>query len=188
MSLNIDLDHINSILKTLLSDHRYDHSLRVSHEACLLAKHYHVDMDKVSLAGLIHDAAKEIDVFNSHLAFTDDHIVIYKNYPAVGHAFVLDVVIPAYFGSLPDDVIQAAMWHTSGKENMTDSEKIIFIADFIEPQRPYPQRLEVSKLAYESLDKAVFEIASFKLHHLLNDRKSIYSKLVDCYNFYNYIK
>ena len=63
MSLNIDFDHIKSILKTLLSEHRYDHSLRVSHEAYLLAQHYHVDLDKVALAGLIHDAAKEIDVF-----------------------------------------------------------------------------------------------------------------------------
>ena len=188
MSLNIDLGHIKSVLKTLLSDYRYDHSLRVSQEAYLLAKRYHLDVENISLAGLIHDAAKEIDVFNSQLPFRDEHILMYKNYPAVGHAFALDVVIPSYFGALSDDVIQSAMWHTSGKEKMTDSEKIIFIADFIEPQRSYPERLEVSKLAYESLDKAVFEIASFKLQHLLKDRKSIYSKLVDCYNFYNYIK
>ena len=77
------------------------------------------------------------------------------------------------------------MWHTTGKADMSDLEKIVFIADFIEPNRTVENRQFIYDLAYQSLDKAVFEIAFFKLNFLLKSRKSIYSKLVDCYNFYS---
>ncbi len=185
-NLNIDLGYVKDALKTLLSTHRYEHSIRVSHECFLLSKHYKIDDSQAVLVGLIHDAAKEMDVFQTDLNFTEFHTSIYKKYPAIGHAFVLDVVVPAYFKGIPSIIIQAAMWHTTGKAAMSDLEKIIFIADFIEPKRSYKIRQMVYDLAYVSLEKAVFEIACFKLNSLLGKRKSIYSMLVDCYNFYNY--
>ena len=177
-------DVIKETLKSLVSDFRYEHSLRVAKESLDLARHYQLNSDDAFVAGLIHDSAKEITVFESDLNLSEFHLSLYESFPAVAHAFVLDVVVSAYFSDISDTVIQAAMWHTTGKAAMSDLEKVVFIADFIEPFRKASNRQFVYDLAYQSLDKAVFEIASFKLNFLLESRQSIYSTLLDCYNFY----
>ena len=184
-SLKVDFDCVKTTLKSLLSDYRYEHTLRVAKESALLASHYSINSDYAFLAGLIHDAAKELDISQLDLNFTDFHLSLYQSFPAIAHAFVLDVVVPAYFLDVPTIITEAAVWHTTGKADMSDLEKIVFIADFIEPNRTIENRQFIYDLAYQSLDKAVFEIAFFKLNFLLKSRKSIYSKLVDCYNFYN---
>ena len=107
-------DVIKETLKSLISDFRYEHSLRVAKESLDLARYYQLNSDDAFVAGLIHDAAKEITVFESDLNFSEFHLSLYKSFPEVAHAFVLDVVVATYFSDISDTVIQAAMWHTKG--------------------------------------------------------------------------
>jgi len=183
--LRYDLDQIKDTLQSLITNKRYQHSLRVGDVCKSLADHYNYDIDKAYLAGLIHDAAKDLDPFTSDISLTDFQKSLYENFTPVAHAFALSSVVDRCFFNIPEDIIQSAQWHTTGKENMTLLEKIVFVADFIEPERFYFERNVVENLAYQSLDKAVGYIAWFKLNYLVTAREPIYLKLLDCYNFYN---
>jgi len=183
--LRYDLDQIKETLQSLITKKRYQHSLRVADASSRLATHYNYDTNKAYLAGLIHDAAKDLDPFTSDIPLSDFQKSLYENFTPVAHAFALSSVVDRYFFNIPEDIIQSAQWHTTGKENMTLLEKIVFVADFIEPERLYSERSTVESLAYESLDKAVGYIAWFKLNYLVTSREPIYLKLLDCYNFYN---
>ena len=80
--------------------------------------------------------------------------------------------------------VVSAQWHTTGKKDMSPLEKIIFISDFIEPERRHAERDSIHDLAYTSLDKAVFQVAYQKLKYLLAKQEAVFPKLLDCYNFY----
>ena len=175
---------ITETLTTLISKKRFEHSTRVAKKAQELAGVHHLDIDKAYVCGLIHDCAKELSPTSSDVEYDKEHIALYASYPAVWHSFVIKPVCKYYFGDISEDVLDAAMYHTTGKSNMSDLQKIIFVADFLEPLRVIQHRDFFESLAVSSLDKAVFEVALAKLKWLLTSKLSIHPNLFDCYNFY----
>jgi predicted HD superfamily hydrolase involved in NAD metabolism len=181
----MDIQLIQNTLTTLISQNRYEHSVRVAELMFQLAQKYGVNPNKAYLAGLIHDCAKEMSPTSSAVCFDDQEIALYETFPEVWHAFVVKAVGIHYFGTISEDVLDSAMYHTTGKANMNVFQKIMFVADFLEPGRRLDGRKHVDVALKISLDKAVFEISVFKLQDLLNQKRSIHSNLFDCYNFYN---
>lgn len=171
-------------LKTILSQYRYEHSIRVAKMAADLASVYEVDNQIAYCSGLIHDCAKEISIEFLGIDFNSEEISLYQQYPEVWHSLVVKKVSCYFFGELPQEITQAATWHTTGRSNMTMLDKIIFVADFIEPGRKHMNKDEVREVAFKSLDKGVFLVAYYKLLYLLQQKRSIYTSLLDCYNFY----
>src|SRR5699024_7141166 len=126
--------------------------------AVSLANYYKVDTEQVEVAALYHDYYK--DVSNEEL------IAYIKQYnlPSIlltydkelWHGPVAAKVVKELHDDISEDVYHAIYYHTTGRPHMSMIEKIIFIADYIEPNRQFPGIEEVRTAAYETIDDAVF--------------------------------
>ena len=153
---------IKKELKELLSKDRYKHTVGVRYTAMCLGMKYEVDLDLCEMAGLLHDCGKAMSDKEKIEVCKKADIPISeaenKN-PSLLHA-----KIGAYYALYKYDIdnpyiIDAIRYHTTGRPNMSLLEKIIFVADYIEPGRNMAPNLGViRKIAFEDLDVAVFLI------------------------------
>ncbi|MCI9388035.1 MAG: bis(5'-nucleosyl)-tetraphosphatase (symmetrical) YqeK [Lachnospiraceae bacterium] len=167
---------IKKYLKKHLTKERYQHTLGVAHTAVAMAMRYNPDtsnaefIKRAETAGLLHDCAKCMD--------NDKKIKICEknNIPCsdfeISHPYLLHGKVGAYiaqnkFDILDEDILQAITWHTTGRPEMSLLEKIIFIADYIEPSRnPIPELDVIRQLAFVDIDKAMEKILSNTLKFL----------------------
>lgn len=152
-------DKIREYIEKNLSQKRYEHSLLVAKEGERLAVKYGENPEKAYLAGLIHDCAKELDeedvIYRFKKYKREDVLKRYTNQLLHGP---LAALMMQYEFEIDDDEIFDAVWyHTTGKEDMPTLSKIIYLADFIEPNREFDGVEEVRTLAEESLDKAILK-------------------------------
>lgn len=167
---------IKKYLKKHLTKERYQHTLGVAYTAVAMAMRYNPDtsnaelIKRAEIAGLLHDCAKCMD--------NDKKIKICEknNIPCsdfeISHPYLLHGKVGAYiaknkFNILDEDILQAITWHTTGRPEMSLLEKIIFIADYIEPSRnPIPELDVIRQLAFVDIDKAMEKILSNTLKFL----------------------
>lgn len=154
-----EIDAINARLHSVLTPKRYKHTQGVAQEALQLAKRYDIDSDKAYLAGLLHDCAKcltdeeKLELCDKYGLILDD---ILKSQPDLTHSFLGAKIAEKEYGINDNEILDAIAYHTTGRPNMSMLEKIIFIADYIEPNRDYFQGLDkVRELAYKDINKAV---------------------------------
>lgn len=146
-------EEILNWLKANLSEHRYLHSTGCAKSAVELAKKFGLDEKKAYIAGLLHDCAKNltkedtIDIIKGHLPDVGECEL--ANYKTL-HAPVSAYLARKEFGIDDEEILSAIRWHTLGKLNMTDFEKIIFLADKIEP---HTRDLEYRKLVLSILEE-----------------------------------
>jgi predicted HD superfamily hydrolase involved in NAD metabolism len=181
------LSDIKAIIKDSVSEGRYLHILRVADTARKLAEFWGVDGDKAYLAGILHDAAKRLspnDIMALGITLDDYLDDVFNEYPKVWHALISDVYCLHRFGIEDTDVLDASKWHTTGKANMSILAQIIFIADYIEPERGVKPRAYIETLAYRHLGQAVFALSTVSLHHLLIQGWAFHPNTVECRNFY----
>ena len=149
---------IEEYLKKNLKATRYKHSLGVRDSAVLLAKKYKVDQEKARLAGLIHDCAKNLkdEEILSLVKEQDLEIceVCFKS-PQIMHGLAGAIVAKNVFNVIDEEVLNAITYHTTGRKDMTALEKIIFLADFIEPGRDFFGVEDLRVLAYKDLERAM---------------------------------
>lgn len=146
-----------TILKGLLKEERYIHSLGVRDMAVTLAEIYGADVKKAEIAGLLHDNAKNLDEQKKRcieLAAEVDGVE-WEN-PALLHAKLGAETAKCFFGICDKEIIEAIKWHTVGKENMSLLEKIVFVADLVEENRTYPDAAPLRELAKINLDEALY--------------------------------
>lgn len=131
----MDYTKILEWLKNNLNEKRYIHTLGTADCAKELAKQFKLNQDKAYLAGLLHDCAKcfpnekLLDVIHKHLDVEECEMLNYKTL----HAPVSAYIAETEFKITDKEILSAIRWHTLGKLDMTDFEKIVFIADKIEP-------------------------------------------------------
>lgn len=131
----MDYTKILEWLKNNLNEKRYIHTLGTADCAKELAKQFKLNQDKAYLAGLLHDCAKcfpnekLLDIIHKHLDVEECEMLNYKTL----HAPVSAYVAETEFKITDKEILSAIRWHTLGKLDMTDFEKIVFIADKIEP-------------------------------------------------------
>lgn len=154
-----EIELIKAKLHYTLTPNRYRHTIGVAKECVQLAKRYGADSDKAYMAGLLHDCAKcmtdeeKLNLCDKYGMVLDD---ILKKQPDLTHSFLGAEVAKREYGITDEEILNAIAYHTTGRENMTLLEKIVFIADYIEPNREYFDGLdEVRELAYKDIDKAV---------------------------------
>ncbi len=176
------------LLKSLISQNRLEHSINVANLAKKLAIHYDSDPEQAYSAGLIHDCAKDLDPQHPSISFSEQETDLYQDFPAIWHAIVLEKVSSFYFPSIDRSIASAAKWHSTGTADMSLLAKLIFVADYIEPSRGFPDRASLYDLAFNDLNCCVFEIARSSLFYLLSQKVSIYNELLHCYNFYHQYK
>lgn len=144
-------------LKSMISKNRYIHSKGVSETAVKMAELYGADTEKARIAGLLHDCAKgfslgeaikKCDEFGLKVSDID------KSSTALLHAPLGVKIAEAEFGITDREILNAIAYHTVAGENMSVLDKIIYLADMIEPSRDFPDVETHRKLAFEDLDKA----------------------------------
>jgi len=149
------MDCIREYIENNYSDSRKKHTFAVYDVAKSLAKHYGADEEKAGTAALFHDmfrgvAEKTLNYYIKHLNMDDK----YYNNANLAHGKIAAVVMERDFGITDEDVLNAVRYHTTGRVGMSVLEKVIYLADAIEPGREYPGVIELRALAYEGLDKA----------------------------------
>lgn len=173
-----------TIVKKQLTDHRYQHTLGVAETAVRLAKQNGINEKKAELAAIFHDYAK----FRPKEEMKE--IIIQQKMPKelldfnmeLWHAPVGAYLVETEAGLTDQEVLDAIRWHTSGRPGMTKLEKVIYLADYIEPGRHFPGVEEVRELAKISLDKALIKAIQNTILFLLKKDQSIYPDTFHTYN------
>ncbi|MDR2660953.1 MAG: bis(5'-nucleosyl)-tetraphosphatase (symmetrical) YqeK [Lactobacillaceae bacterium] len=182
-----NFEEITQKVKENLSDFRFQHSLRVSEYAQELAKKNNYDIQKAKLAGLVHDYAKESS--NEEFLFYIDK---YKLDPElkkwktpIWHGIVGAYIIKEKLGIEDEDVLHAISVHTTGDIEMTILDKILYMADWLEPGRDFSETLDAIKTKTEAnLDYGIAQQLSFALDFLSRKKEAIYPKTLYAYNYW----
>ena len=159
-------DKIHDYLKKNINEARYIHTLGVVETAIKLAKMNNVDEEKAKIAALIHDMAKCMP--------KDKQFEILKNN---------GVKMDKYLLNSPQ-ILHGAVGAILAKENMTTLEKIIYIADYVEPNRKYEGVDKIREVVFKDLDNGVFMGIENTMLHLLKERQLIH---IDTINARNYL-
>lgn len=154
---NLPMDALEQVVTQLLKPERVAHVLGCRDTARELALLWGADPDAAARAGLLHDITKalpgdlQIEVCKSYSVELD---CFSMENPKTLHARTGSLVADKIFGETPE-VVSAIRWHTTGKENMSVLEKIIYIADYMEPNRKFAGVEQLRELAYRDLDQAL---------------------------------
>lgn len=179
-------EEILEYLKENLKESRYEHTLGVVKTAKALAKINGVEEEKAELAALIHDSAKNMNI-NSMKKMLEENFEqiddIEEKTPQLLHGKVAAIIGKNIMGIEDEEVLSAAAYHTTGKGNMTLLEKIIYIADYIEPNRVYPGVEELRKLTFEDLDKGVIVGLNNTINYILKQGGLIHPNTIEARNY-----
>jgi predicted HD superfamily hydrolase involved in NAD metabolism len=152
-------EKMDEYLKKNLKESRYNHSLQVRDSAIVLAKKYKVDENKARIAGIIHDCAKNLMDEEIISLVKSQNIQIseecFRN-PQILHGLAGAIIAKQVFKVKDEDILNAITYHTTGRKNMSSLEKIIYLADYIEPSRDFPGVDVLRDMSLKNLDKALF--------------------------------
>ena len=154
---NLPMEELEQVVVSLLKPNRVAHVLGCRDTAMDLAKRWGADVTDAGRAGLLHDITKALDGPLQLTLCAEYGIVLgefSKKYPKTLHALTGSLVAERIFGE-NKAVVDAVCSHTTGKANMTTLEKILYIADYMEPNRDFPGVEILRHLAYTDLDKAL---------------------------------
>lgn len=190
------LEEIQVELKKVLKRKRYQHTVGVRYTAQAMAMCFDEDIEKAGYAGMLHDCAKYLSDEEMLVECRKHHIVCSdteKIRPSLLHAKLGACYAKEFYGVEDDKVLSGIRWHTTGKPGMSNFEKIIFIADYIEPGRKMiPGMEEIRRAAFCNLDEAMFLILENTLSYLEDTSKSrkdmIDSYTEDAYDFYKELR
>ena len=152
------MNEVYDYIKGCLNEKRFIHTLGVVSVAKKLAVLNGVSEEKAELAALCHDIAKYTHkdemiklMEENNIILTDDERVTLE----LWHSIVGPLVAKKTLGIEDEEVLSAMRWHTTGKENMSKLDKIVYIADMIEPSRDFDGVEEIREATLKSLDEGV---------------------------------
>lgn len=167
---------------------RYEHTLGVEYTAGALAMRYGANVNDALLAGLLHDCAKCLSdkklleiCENNNLTITETE----RQLPFLLHGKAGAILAEKSYGVRNREVLDAIVNHTTGREGMSLLEKIVFVADYIEPGRSHSPNLEELRiLAFQDLDSALLRILEGTLTHLKSQGYAIDPRTENTWNYY----
>jgi|AntRauTorckE6833_2_1112554.scaffolds.fasta_scaffold00567_12 predicted HD superfamily hydrolase involved in NAD metabolism len=167
-------------------EERLKHIYGVRSTAVILAHQHGISMENVEIAALLHDITKHYseeehkEVITNH--YGEDILKIYSE--PLWHSFSAAALAKDYYGVKNPDIIKAVENHTIGRADMSILEKILFIADYIEPNRPYENSKEVFKIAFDNLDLAIFKAINLSIELFENQGDKIPDQAYETREFY----
>ena len=185
-----DLKLLQKQMKEELSDDRFEHTIGVMYTAESLAMRYGVDMTKAAVAGLLHDCAKCIPNAQKLKTCKKHDIEITemeeKN-PSLLHAKLGAYMAETAYGVEDPEILSAIKWHTTGKPDMSMLDIIIYMADYIEPNRDKaPNLKQIRKLCFENIEEALYQVLEGTLEYL-SDRPDMIDPMTKIsYDFYKW--
>ena len=187
--MNFVKEKLKSFLRAKVGSERYRHSLFVADEAKQLAKNYGEDEEKAYLAGLLHDITKE---------FTkEEHFNLIKKYGVkldeiefrtekLWHAITAPLYVKEVLKIEDEDILNAIRYHTTGRANMGNLEKIVFLADFISEDRKkeFNNVEEARDVAYKNLEEGALYELRCSIKSLIKKESPISLESIKAYNHY----
>ncbi len=184
----MEIKKIRKKLEKELDGKRFEHTLGVAYTASALAMCHHVDTEKALLAGMLHDCAKcmsndkKISVCEKHNIPISD---LERQNPFLLHAKVGSYLAKKVYHINDEDILNAIASHTTGRPAMSQLEKIIYIADYIEPSRKQAPGLPaVRKQAFQDLDQALIQILRDTMRYLQDTNAPFDPMSKSTYDYY----
>lgn len=183
----MDYTEIKEWLKNNLNEKRYIHTLGTAECAKELAKKYELNEGKAYLAGLLHDCAKcfsnekLLEIIHKNLQVEECEMLNYKTLHAPVSAFIAETE----FNVTDKEILSAIRWHTLGKLDMTDFEKIVFLADKIEPNtrdKEYSEQIRDLLDEENGLNKALLRCYKETIKSLVKRDLKICLLTIEIYN------
>ena len=180
------IDRVEEYLKDVLPNGRFEHTIRVGKLAKELADHYKVNVDQAYLAGIMHDIAKKreddlLKVYDISGIFPKED---WEKFRPILHSPLGYFEAKEVFKVEDEDILNAILYHTTGRPNMSTLEKIIYIADACEPGREGKNIEEIRQMAFSDLDKAMIMTMDMGLKKCLCRERVIHPLTVDARNYY----
>ena len=168
---------------------RFVHTMGVAEIAAGLAVRYGVDMERAELAGLLHDCAKCLTLSKMRKICDKAGMEISEyeaENPALLHSKAGRVLAMTRYGVTDSEILSAIEFHTTGRPAMSLLEKIIFVADYIEPGRDTAPDLPlVRRMAYENIDACILKILHDTLNYLSSGSASVDPMTQKTYDYYS---
>ncbi|MFP4456366.1 MAG: bis(5'-nucleosyl)-tetraphosphatase (symmetrical) YqeK [Clostridia bacterium] len=175
-----------------LSKYRMRHSVGVMNTSKKLAKIYGCSIERAELAGLLHDCGKyfnDNDMIKKAKELGLCISITQKYAPDLLHGPVGAEIAKSKYEDLDIDMYNSIFYHTTGRPNMSKLEKIVYVADLIEPFRNYPEVDELRDLVGINLDLLVVKIMDRVINSLIRSNKYIDPKTVLARNYiYHHMK
>ena len=186
--MNQQITKIRRKLIAELDKERYEHTLGVMYTAASMAMCHGADVEQALLAGLLHDCAKCIPGENKIKMCEKYHLnvsEVERENPSLLNAKLGAFLAAKKYHIEDKEIINAIASHTTGHPHMTLLEKIIYIADYIEPGRPELANMEeVRHLAFRNIDECLYRILEDSLEYLNRLSKPIDPMTEKTYNYY----
>lgn len=172
------------MVKAQLPERRYLHTVGVMDTAIMLAAKYGIDEKKAELAAIFHDYAKyrpqeEMKKIILEQKMPEELLAFHHE---LWHAPVGAFLVEKEVGIKDVEILDAIKYHTTGRQGMTPMDKVIYLADYMEPGRKFPGVEEVRELAKESLDKAVLKAVKNSIQFLLQKNQAVFPDTIHTYN------
>ena len=169
-----------------LEPQRIAHVVGCESEAVMLAKTWGEDPDTAATAGILHDITKKFRG-EEQLNLCRKYGIVYdkaeEQNPVILHARTGAAMARELF-HVSEEIQNAIRWHTTGKPDMSTLEKILYLADFIEPTRDFPGLDELRELTYKDLDAAMALALSMSMGDIRRRGREIYKDTLDAYRWY----
>lgn len=183
------LKKLRKAMEKELNPKRYEHTLCVAYTAASLAMVHGADTDSAMIAGMLHDCAKCLSgkkLISICKKKALDISEIERNNPAaLLHAKAGSVLAHEKYGINDKDILNSIKYHTTGRPNMSKLEKILYIADYIEPGRKHASNLkQIRHMAYQDLDKTLLKILEDTLAYLASADGQIDPMTRETYEYY----
>lgn len=177
------------LVKTLVNEKRYNHTLGVVEEAIKLANIYNEDVNKARIAASLHDVAKYFPLDEQkELIINNFGIDVFDSIPSgayhsySGYVYVRDTL------KLDDeDILNSILYHTLGRVNMSILEKIVYVADFIDPSRDTLVSNELREVAYKDIDLALYKMLEYTNNKCINENRKVSKTSLEALDYYGRI-
>ena len=153
-----EFPHLEEYLRKHIDGHRLAHSHGTANEAAALARNYGVDERKAYIAGLLHDVAKggcKTGLEKMAVQYEVEADGLELNNPELLHGKIGAAMVKAELDIADEDILSAIRWHTTGRSGMSMLDKIVYIADLIEPGRRFECIDNIRRLAYQDINEAM---------------------------------
>ncbi|PEJ56400.1 MULTISPECIES: bis(5'-nucleosyl)-tetraphosphatase (symmetrical) YqeK [unclassified Bacillus (in: firmicutes)] len=173
-----------SYVKEKLTNGRFTHTIGVMETAVRLAEKYGADVKKAELAAIFHDVAKCMPIKELKAIMEENELSLklLKYNKELWHAPVGAFLTKHEYGIDDKEILRAIKYHTSGHKEMNLLDKIIYVADYIEPNRNFPGVEEARELAEQNLDRALLFALKNTITFLINKEQTVYPLTVKTYN------
>lgn len=193
-----DLTKLRKEMEKILEPNRYEHTLSVAYTAANLAAVHGADVQKALVAGVLHDCAKCLSHKKQISLCKKYHVQLSEieadeNSPLL-HAKAGSVLAKEEYGITDEDILNAICYHTTGRPQMSMLEKIIYIADYIEPGRRHMKRFgegapmerltQIRQMSFRDLDEALYNILGDTLNYLQEKGSKMDTMTQNTYEYY----